>query len=127
CMGPKRTSALPSVKDRQAAQQATTRYVCASVPAHHRSGNPEGGPLAAAVRVSTGLGWMVLAQLCFAVMNVSTRLGAAHLPWPEIAAGRFLIGALVAIGLGIVRGSSLRPTDRTGARWRSGYGTIAAI
>ena len=70
---------------------------------------------------------MVLAQLCFAVMNVSTRLGAAHLPWPEIAAARFLIGALVAIGLGIARGSSLRPTDRTGARWRSGYGTIAAI
>jgi uncharacterized membrane protein len=34
---------------------------------------------------------MVLAQLCFAAMNVCTRLGAAHLPWAEIAAARFFI------------------------------------
>ena len=36
-----------------------------------------------------GLGWMVIAQLCFAAMNVFTRLGSRHLPWPEIAAARF--------------------------------------
>jgi drug/metabolite transporter (DMT)-like permease len=70
---------------------------------------------------------MVLAQLCFAVMNVSTRLGAAHLPWPEIAAARFLIGALIAVALAAARGVSLRATDRTGSRWRSGYGTLAAL
>jgi drug/metabolite transporter (DMT)-like permease len=70
---------------------------------------------------------MVLAQLCFALMNVSTRLGSAELPWPEIAAARFLIGALIAVVLGLARGSSLRPADRAGARWRSGYGTLAAI
>lgn len=125
-MEPKRTRALPSVKDRLAAQQATIRYVARRSP-HTSKCRSEGGPLAAAVRVSAGLGWMMLAQLCFAVMNVSTRLGAAHLPWPEIAAGRFLIGALIAIGLGVARGSPLRPSDPRGARWRSGYGTLAAI
>jgi drug/metabolite transporter (DMT)-like permease len=70
---------------------------------------------------------MALAQLCFAVMNVSTRLGSATLPWPEIAAARFLIGAIIAVALGRARGAPLRPTDRVGARWRSGYGTLAAI
>src|SRR6185312_11332139 len=100
-MEPKRTRALPSVKDRRAAQQATIRYVARRSP-HTSKCRSEGGPLAAAVRVSAGLGWMMLAQLCFAVMNVSTRLGAA-------------------------RGSPLRPSDPRGARWRSGYGTLAAI
>ena len=32
-------------------------------------------------------------------MNVCTRLGSRHLPWPEIAAVRFLVGALLAAGL----------------------------
>jgi drug/metabolite transporter (DMT)-like permease len=77
--------------------------------------------------MSSGLRWMVLAQLCFAVMNVSTRLGAATMPWPEIAAARFLIGAGIAVVLARLRGSSLRATDRVGTRWRSGYGTLAAI
>jgi drug/metabolite transporter (DMT)-like permease len=70
---------------------------------------------------------MVLAQLCFAAMNVSTRLGSTQMPWAEIAAVRFLIGAAVAVVLARARGSSLRATDRVGARWRSGYGTLAAI
>lgn len=83
--------------------------------------------MAARIRLSRGLGWMVLAQLCFAVMNVSTRLGSAEMPWPEIAAARFLIGAVIAVALGLIRGSSLRATDRVGTRWRSGYGTLAAI
>ena len=49
---------------------------------------------------------MVLAQLCFAAMNVFTRLGSRHLPWPEIAAARFLIGALIAVALASARGAS---------------------
>ena len=52
-----------------------------------------------------GLGWMVIAQLCFAAMNVFTRLGSRHLPWPEIAAARFLVGALIAVGLAVARGN----------------------
>ena len=75
----------------------------------------------------SALGWMVLAQLCFAFMNLCTRLGAARLPWPEIAAARFLIGALIAIGLAAARGVSLQVTDRPGTWRRSIFGTISAI
>lgn len=74
-----------------------------------------------------GLGWMVLAQFCFAGMNVCTRLGSAHLPWAEIAAARFLIGALIAVGLATARGVSLRVTDRPGTWRRSVFGTLSAI
>lgn len=70
---------------------------------------------------------MVLAQLCFAGMNVCTRLGAAHLPWAEIAAARFLIGAAIAVALAAARGSSLRVTDRPGTWRRSIFGTLAAL
>ena len=70
---------------------------------------------------------MVLAQFCFAGMNVCTRLGAAHLPWSEIAAARFLIGALIAVTLAAARGVSLRVTDRPGTWRRSGFGTLSAI
>jgi drug/metabolite transporter (DMT)-like permease len=70
---------------------------------------------------------MVLAQLFFAGMNVFTRLGARQLPWSEIAATRFLIGALIAIGLARYRGSSLRITDRPNTWRRSLFGTLAAI
>jgi drug/metabolite transporter (DMT)-like permease len=74
-----------------------------------------------------GLGWMIVAQVCFAAMNVFTRLGASHLPWPEIAAARFLIGAMIAVGLAAARGVSLRVTDRRGTWRRSIYGTLAAL
>jgi drug/metabolite transporter (DMT)-like permease len=70
---------------------------------------------------------MVLAQFCFAGMNVCTRLGAAHLPWPEIAAARFLIGALIAVTLAAARGASLRVTDRPGTWRRSVFGTLSAV
>jgi drug/metabolite transporter (DMT)-like permease len=74
-----------------------------------------------------GLGWMVAAQLCFAAMNVFTRLGSRHLPWPEIAAARFLVGALIAVGLAAARGKSLAVTDRRGTWRRSIYGTLSAL
>ena len=80
-------------------------------------------PRTAATR---GLGWMIVAQACFAVMNVCTRLGSRHLPWPEIAAVRFLVGALLAAGLASATGRSLRVTDRAGTWRRSIYGTLAA-
>lgn len=74
-----------------------------------------------------GLGWMVVAQLCFAAMNVFTRLGSRHLPWPEIAAARFLVGALVAVGFATARGVPLEITDRRGTWHRSIFGTLAAL
>jgi drug/metabolite transporter (DMT)-like permease len=70
---------------------------------------------------------MVVAQLCFAAMNVFTRLGSRHLPWPEIAAARFLVGALIAVGLAAARGTSLAVTDRGGTWRRSIYGTLSAL
>lgn len=78
-------------------------------------------------RPSTALAWMALAQLFFAGMNVCTRLGARDLPWSEIAAVRFLIGALIAIAIAWLRGSSLRISDRPSTWRRSVYGTVAAI
>ena len=74
-----------------------------------------------------GLAWMVLAQLFFAGMNVCTRLGARYLPWSEIAAARFFIGALIALAIGWLRSSSLRITDRPSTWRRTVYGTIAAM
>jgi drug/metabolite transporter (DMT)-like permease len=70
---------------------------------------------------------MVLAQLFFAAMNLCIRLGARALPWPEIGATRFLIGAMIAVGMARMRGTSLQITDRPNTWRRSIYGTIAAI
>ena len=75
----------------------------------------------------TALAWMILAQVFFAGMNICTRLGARDLPWSEIASTRFLIGALIAYGLAVHRGTSLRITDRPNAWRRSIYGTLAAL
>jgi drug/metabolite transporter (DMT)-like permease len=69
---------------------------------------------------------MMVAQACFAWMNVCTRLGSFHLPWSEIAAMRFLVGALIAAALATATGRSLRVTDRPGTWRRSIYGTLAA-
>jgi drug/metabolite transporter (DMT)-like permease len=76
--------------------------------------------------VRRGLGWMILAQGCFAWMNVCTRFGARHLPWAEIAAVRFLVGAALAVAVAGLTGRSLRVTDRGGTWRRSIFGTLAA-
>jgi drug/metabolite transporter (DMT)-like permease len=76
--------------------------------------------------VRRGFAWMIVAQACFAWMNVCTRFGARHLPWAEIAAVRFLVGALLAAGLATLTGRSLRVADRAGTWRRSIYGTLAA-
>ena len=70
---------------------------------------------------------MALAQVFFAGMNVCTRAGARDLAWSEIAAGRFLIGALIALGVAGYRGKSLRISDRPSTWRRSIYGTLAAL
>jgi drug/metabolite transporter (DMT)-like permease len=74
----------------------------------------------------TGLAWMALAQLLFAGMNVCTRLGARDVPWSEVAAVRFLVGAVIAIVVARQRGSALRVRDQANAWRRSVYGTLAA-
>ena len=74
-----------------------------------------------------GLGWMLLAQVCFAVMNVSARLAGGDLPWPEVAAARFLVGVLLALLLARARGVSLRITDRRASWARAIFGTLSAL
>jgi drug/metabolite transporter (DMT)-like permease len=74
----------------------------------------------------TGLAWMAVAQLLFAAMNVCTRLGAQQLPWSEVAAVRFLVGAAIAVLISRQRRSGLRVRDRRSAWRRSIYGTLAA-
>ena len=74
-----------------------------------------------------GLGWMLLAQMCFAVMNVSARLAGGDLPWPEVAAARFLVGVLLAVLLARARGASLRISDRRASWGRAIFGTLSAL
>ena len=83
-------------------------------------------PEAAPSRLA-GLGWMLLAQACFAVMNVSARLAGGDLPWQEVAAARFLVGALLAALLARARGVSLRITDRRASWGRAILGTLSAL
>src|SRR6185437_7802542 len=66
---------------------------------------------------TSGLAWMVLAQLLFAGMNICTRLGSIRVPWPEVASARFLVGAVLAAGVAAMRGTSLQIIDQPGA-WR---------
>ena len=77
--------------------------------------------------MNAAFGWMLLAQVFFAGMNVCTRLGARDLPWPEIGAARFVIGALMALALAWSRGSSIRIIDRPSAWRRSLFGALSAI
>jgi drug/metabolite transporter (DMT)-like permease len=70
---------------------------------------------------------MLLAQVCFALMNVSARLAGRDLPWPEVVASRFLVGALLAILVASIRGTSLRVTDRRASWARAVFGTLSAL
>lgn len=75
----------------------------------------------------TGILWLLFSEACYAVMRISTRAGAADLPWAEIAAARFLGGALVAFVAARSRGVSLRVVDRRNAWLRSLFGTGGAL
>lgn len=68
-----------------------------------------------------------MAQVFFAGMNVCTRLGARDLPWAEVGAARFLVGALMAGALGFYQGTSLRITDRRSTWRRSVFGALSAL
>jgi drug/metabolite transporter (DMT)-like permease len=75
----------------------------------------------------SGLGWMLLAQCCFAVMNVSARIAGEGASWSEIAAARFLVGAMLAWGIARSRGASLAITDWRTSWTRAVFGTASAI
>lgn len=77
-------------------------------------------PLAAAL-------WMTAAQALFAVMSIGARLGGQGVPWQEVAASRFLVGALTALVVAFVRRTSLRVVHQKEQMWRSAFGTAAAL
>src|SRR5260370_37710601 len=76
-------------------------------------------PLAAAA-------WMTAAQVAFAGMAVGARVGGAGVPWQEVCACRFLVGALTAYAVARARGASLRITRVREAWIRSAFGTLSA-
>lgn len=75
------------------------------------------------------IAWLLAAEACYAVMRVTTRLSASTstLPWAEIAAVRFLGGALVPLASARVRGVTLRASDQKNAWLRSLFGTGGAL
>lgn len=101
------------------------RLELALVSRVHSEGSVSDGSVGAAT--VTGMLWMLVAQALFAGMNVLTRLGAVDLPWPEVAAGRFAVGALVAVGFAVPMGIPLRVIDRPNTWRRSIFGTLSAL
>jgi drug/metabolite transporter (DMT)-like permease len=69
---------------------------------------------------------MVIAHVFFALMAVGARIGGRDVPWQEVCASRFLVGALVAFVVARARGASLRITHVREAWLRSLFGTLAA-
>lgn len=74
-----------------------------------------------------GVLWLLFSELCYAVMRVATRAGAGELPWAEIAAARFMGGAVVAVIAARAQGVSLTVGDRKNAWLRSIFGTGSAV
>lgn len=75
----------------------------------------------------SGVAWLLVSEACYAVMRIATRAGAGELHWAEIAAARFLGGALVAVIAARAQGVSLRVNDSRNAWLRSLFGTGGAL
>jgi drug/metabolite transporter (DMT)-like permease len=84
-------------------------------------------PFPAFPSLPLALRWMLLAQASFAGMNLCTRLGGRDLPWAEVGAARFLVGALMAGALAWYQGVSLGITDQRSAWRRSVFGALSAV
>jgi drug/metabolite transporter (DMT)-like permease len=69
---------------------------------------------------------MALAQLLFALMGIGARIGGREVPWPEVGAVRFFMGAITAYAIARLRGESLRITRLRDAWIRSAFGTLSA-
>jgi drug/metabolite transporter (DMT)-like permease len=69
---------------------------------------------------------MTTAQLAFAGMAVGARVGGGGVPWQEVCASRFVVGALTAYAVARARGQSLRITRVREAWLRSAFGTLSA-
>jgi drug/metabolite transporter (DMT)-like permease len=69
---------------------------------------------------------MLAAQVLFATMATSARIGSRGLPWQEVCAARFAVGLLTVYVAARVRGQSLRVVAVRAAWWRSSLGTLSA-
>jgi drug/metabolite transporter (DMT)-like permease len=70
---------------------------------------------------------MALGATLFALMNFFARLASSTASWASVASVRALVGALVAVAVARVRGTSLRATDRKAIFWRSFFGTLSML
>jgi drug/metabolite transporter (DMT)-like permease len=75
----------------------------------------------------SGLAWILVAEALFALMRVTTRVNAGVLPWPAVAAVRFLGGAFVVGLVASLFRSPLRVNDRRATWLRSVFGTGSAL
>lgn len=75
----------------------------------------------------SGLLWILITEICFALMRTATRWGASDLPGLEIGGVRFLGGAVVAWAMARARGAPLRVGDQKNAWLRSILGTINGL
>jgi len=76
--------------------------------------------------VLSGVFWILVTEVMFAIMRIATRWGSGDASGWEIGGVRFLGGALVAYGLGRARGVSLVVGDQKNAWLRSIFGTLNA-
>jgi len=68
---------------------------------------------------------MAASAILFALMNFFARLASSSASWMTVGGVRALIGALVALAVARVRGTSLVANDRKAVFWRSLFGTAA--
>lgn len=75
----------------------------------------------------TGVLWILVAEVLFAFMRLATRVNAGALPWPALAATRFLGGGLVVYAIARATHSSLRIRDRRSTWMRAIFGTGSSV
>lgn len=70
--------------------------------------------------------WMVMAQVLFALMNVSARAASAGASWQLVGASRFVLGAATAWTIARLRGVTVCVRSGRAAWLRTGFGTASA-
>jgi drug/metabolite transporter (DMT)-like permease len=73
----------------------------------------------------TGIAWMALSAVLFALMGFFARLASAGVHWTVVCAVRAALGAVVAVGFAHARGARMRVEDRRGIWPRSIFGVCS--
>lgn len=81
-----------------------------------------GGP-----RAMSGVLWILVAEMLFAIMRLATRANATALPWPALSATRFIGGAAIVWGVAQLTRASLRIRDRRATWLRAIFGTGSSV